>query len=151
MPSIKELSVVTSLGASDLFPVYSNTNGDTRAISKDNLKTEMQSGLGAQSRITQYASPASAVTVTVASNSSNASVWLVLTPTASLAALTIKLIAESGAIESQEISVFSTQTITTLTIDGNGSTTAGAPTTLAANGFFTLRFDPIGDIWRRVA
>jgi hypothetical protein len=40
--------------------------------------------------------------------------------------------------------------VTTLTIAGNGSTLNGAPTTIAANGFFNLRFDGVFKAWYRV-
>ena len=36
------------------------------------------------------------------------------------------------------------------TVAGNGSTVNGAPTTLAANSFFRLRFDGVFKAWYRV-
>ena len=43
-----------------------------------------------------------------------------------------------------------TQAVTTLTVSGNGSTVNGAPTTLAANGFFRLRYDGVFKAFYRV-
>jgi len=43
-----------------------------------------------------------------------------------------------------------TQAVTTLTINGNGATVTGAPTTLAANAFFRLRFEAVAGVWYRV-
>jgi hypothetical protein len=46
--------------------------------------------------------------------------------------------------------VNTTQAVTALTVAGNGATVNGAPTTLAANGFFRIRFDAVLDVWYRV-
>jgi hypothetical protein len=53
-------------------------------------------------------------------------------------------------LDKQEILVNTTQAITALTINANGATIVGAPTTLAAGGFFRLRFDGVLDTWYRV-
>jgi hypothetical protein len=103
----------------------------------------------ADDKVTTYAAPsASGFTVTLPDNSSNK--WLILTPTAGFAAGTIKLTALANAVDKQEIIVNCTQVVTALTVDGNGATVTGAPTTLAANAFFTLRFDAVLDTWYRV-
>jgi hypothetical protein len=51
----------------------------------------------------------------------------------------------------QVVNLNTTQAVTTLTVNGNGKTVTGAPTTLAANAFFTLRFDATTNAWYRVA
>jgi hypothetical protein len=43
-----------------------------------------------------------------------------------------------------------TQSVGTLTINGNGGNVIGAPSSLAANGFFLLKFEPILKNWYRV-
>jgi hypothetical protein len=53
-------------------------------------------------------------------------------------------------VANQEILVNTTQTITSLTVNLNGAVGGGVPTTLAANGFFTLRFEPVIQKWYRV-
>jgi hypothetical protein len=58
--------------------------------------------------------------------------------------------AVASVIDGQELLVNSTQAVTTLTVAGNGATVAGAPTTLAANGFFRLKFEALVSTWYRV-
>jgi hypothetical protein len=77
-------------------------------------------------------------------------VWLILTPVAGYAAGTITLPLSTNVVNKQEILVNCTQAVTTLTINGNGATVTGAPTTLAANAFFRLRYDGVTGTWYRV-
>jgi hypothetical protein len=73
---------------------------------------------------------------------------LVMTPAGTLAAQTITL-PGSSTTSGKEIVVVSSQIITALTVNSAGGVTvAGAPTTLAANGFFRMRL--VGTVWRRV-
>lgn len=71
----------------------------------------------------------------------------VLNAAGTLAALTLTLPATTNSFLS-EITVVTTTAITALTVSGVGTTVAGAPTTLAANGYFKMRL--IGTVWRRV-
>jgi hypothetical protein len=99
-------------------------------------------------KITQYASPA-ATGFTVNILGGQLSVYLLLTPLAGYAAGTIVLPADP--LDKQELLVSTTQSVTTLTTSLNGATAAnGVPTTLAANGFFTLRYDGVNKSWYRV-
>jgi hypothetical protein len=100
-------------------------------------------------KITQYASP-SASGFSVAVQNASESVWLLLTPTAGFATGTLVLPASVNCVDNQEILVNSTQAVTTLTITGNGSSVTGAPTTLAANAFFRLRYNAVNSTWYRV-
>lgn len=99
---------------------------------------------------TQYASP-SATGFSVSINDNSNSAWLLLTPLAGYAAGTIVLPALNNCVDKQEIIVNTTQAVTTLTINANGAQVVGAPTTLAANAYFTLRFDKLFSTWYRVA
>ena len=100
-------------------------------------------------KTTQYSAPsATGFTVTIA-NAGN-SIWLVLTPVAGYAAGTLTLPAVANCVDRQELLVNTTQAVTTLTIAGNGATVTGAPTTLAANAFFRLRFEAVTKTWYRV-
>lgn len=150
MTTINQLSSVDSVSSADQIPVYITQNGSTRKASLSVLATLLQTLLSlGDDKVTEYSAPsATGFTVTLADN--NTSRWLVLTPTAGFAAGTIKLPALTNCIDKQEILVNCTQAVTTLTIDGNGSTVTGGPTTLAANGFFRLRFDDVTDTWYRV-
>ena len=71
-------------------------------------------------------------------------------PAATYANGTLVLPAVANCADKQEILVNSTQIVTALAITANGATVKGAPTTLAANAFFKLRFDGVLKTWYRV-
>lgn len=150
MTTINQLSAVDAVVSSDQVPIYSSSNGDARKASMSVIKDYVLSdATAADDKVTQYASPA-ATGFTVTVNNSSSSVWLILTPLAGYAAGTITLPAVANCIDRQEVLVNTTQAVTTLTVSGNGATVIGAPTTLAANAFFRLRFDAVLDVWYRV-
>lgn len=150
MATINELSSVDEISSSDQVPIYSSSNGDARKASFTTILNYLMGKLTSNDdKITQYSSPnASGFNVQI--NDSSTSVWLLLTPTGAFAAGTITLPALTNCIDHQEVLVNVTQAITTLTIAGNGAQVTGAPTTLAANGFFRLRFDAVFKGWYRV-
>ena len=150
MPNIDELAIITDVSIDDLTPVYSQNNGDTFAISISNLAKVIQSLITApDNKITQYVSPASNA-LSIQINDSNLSVFLIITPTGVFATETLILPLKSNCIDKQEILIVCTQTITTLTINGNGATIIGAPTTLVNGSYFTLRYDFVTSTWYRV-
>lgn len=151
MSTINQLNAADSVKAGDLVPVYIQTNGDARKVAMSVIASYINSTLASvDSKNTQYSAP-SATGFTVNVTDSSSSVWLVLTPTGTMAAGTIKLPSSSNAVDKQEVLVNSTQAVTSLTVDGNGATAVtGAPTTLAANAFFTVRYDAVTSTWYRV-
>lgn len=151
---INRLSATSSLSAGDLLPVWSTSNGDTRKASLSVLLSFIEDNFTAattDNKVTQYAAPsATGFTVTI-SSTDGTSIWLVLTPVAGYAAGTITLPAVATCVDRQEVLVNCTQSVTTLTVSGNGATAVtGAPTTLAANAFFRMRFDLQSKTWYRV-
>ncbi|MCA3173732.1 MAG: hypothetical protein ING25_11895 [Burkholderiales bacterium] len=150
MTTINQLSAVDSVVSSDQVPIYSSGQGDARKASMSVIKSFVLSGATtSDDKVTQYAAPtATGFTVTV--NNSSDSVWLILTPLAGYAAGTLVLPAVANCVDRQEILFNTTQAVTTLTINANGATVIGAPTTLAANAFFRLRFDDVLNTWYRV-
>lgn len=150
MPTINELSAVDTPSGSDLLPIFSQSNGDARKLSLTNLSTWLQTQITtSDNKVTQYAAP-SATGFTVLISDGTSSVWLILTPVAGYAAGTITLPSLANATDKQEVLVNCTQAVTTLTVGGNGATVTGAPTTLAANAFFRLRYDAVMSTWYRV-
>lgn len=149
MATINQLSQIDQLQLSDLLAVYSAANSDARKASITQLFDLLQENLVAQDdKLTQYAAPSSTgFTVNVQSEGST---WLLLTPTGAFAAGTIVLPAVADVQDRQEVLVNCTQAVTTLTVSGNGATVTGAPSTLAANAFFRLRFDQPSSVWYRV-
>jgi len=150
MPTINQLTAVDDVVSSDQVPIYQAANGDARKASMAVIKTFMQDGITASDdKITQYAAP-SATAFSVQITDGSDSIWLILTPTATFATGTIVLPALANCVDKQEVLVVCTQIVTTLTVSGNGATVTGAPTTLAANAFFRLRFDDVVNVWYRV-
>lgn len=150
MSTINQLTAVDKVISSDQVPIYSSDNGDARKASMSVIAAFVQTLIAVtDNKVTQYSQPA-ATGFTVTLNNDSKSLWLILTPLAGYAAGTITLPAVANCIDRQEILVNSTQAVTTLTIGANGSTVIGAPTTLAANAFFTLRFDAVLKTWYRV-
>lgn len=150
MTTINQLSAVDAVVSSDQVPIYSSGQGDARKASMSVIKSFVLSGATtSDDKISQYAAP-SATGFTVTVNNSSDSVWLILTPLAGYAAGTLVLPAVANCVDRQEILFNTTQAVTTLTINANGATVIGAPTTLAANAFFRLRFDDVLNTWYRV-
>lgn len=150
MTTINQLSAVDAVISSDQIPIYSSTNGDARKTSVATLANYLSNQVTfLDGMITQYFAP-SATGFTVTINDAPNSIWLVLTPTAGFAAGTIKLPTVTNCVDKQEILINTTQSVTALTINGNGATVTGAPTSLAANAYFKLRFEGVTDTWYRI-
>lgn len=150
MTTFNQLNEMTSVENGDQFPFFSTNNGASRRIAASALKAYCQDGITANDdKLTQYSSP-SATGFSVQVNNASNSVFLLLTPTGTFAAGTLVMPLQANCIDRQEVLVHSTQTITTLTVNGNGSSLSGAPATISAGGFFCLRFDNVNKIWYRV-
>lgn len=151
MSSIDKLSKVTTLSAGDLVALFSGSVGNDVAATLATLLAWLQTQLTSSGLFsTQYSAPAATgFSVTVVPTTSGGSVFLLLTPAAGYAAGTVTLPAQAACVDGQEVLCSCTQAVTTLTVAGNGSTVNGAPTTLAANGFFRLRFDGVFKAWYR--
>jgi hypothetical protein len=148
MSGIDDLTTTTALALADLFPLESASDRDARKASLSALRDFMQTNLtfSASDLVQQYAAPsATGFSVSIAVGNT----WLILTPVAGYAAGTIIL--PLNPTNEQVVNLNTTQAVTTLTVNGNGKTVTGAPTTLAANAFFTLRFDATTNAWYRVA
>ncbi|HEY8878280.1 MAG TPA: hypothetical protein VIN03_11990 [Roseateles sp.] len=150
MPAINRLSTVSDLQSSDLIALFSGALGNDAAATLATLLAWLQGQLtDATAPVTQYAAPgASGFSVTIAPPTTGASVFLLLQPGGAYAAGTLVL---PTGVDGQEVVVHTRQAITALTVTpASGQTTSGAPTTIAQNGFFRLRFDQINQLWARV-
>lgn len=154
MSSIDKLSRVSSsdMNGGDLLALFSSVLGNDAATPLSALLSWLQSQLTAAGAFqTQYAAPnATGFAVGIAPLQAGSSVYLLLTPAAGYAAGTITLPQSTYCVDGQEVLVSCTQAVTALTISGNGATVNGAPTTLAANSFFRLRFDGVFQAWYRI-
>jgi len=144
MATINQLSATDTLTGGDLLPVYKQNQGDARKCSITTLMDYVNANVTTVTQNTQYAAPA-ATGFSVSVNTGN--VWLILTPVSTYAAGAIVL--PAGASDKNTVTVNCTQIVTSLTVS-SGATVVGAPTTLAANGFFTLRFDAATSAWYRI-
>lgn len=151
MSNISQLSSTDQLSLADLLPIWQQGNSDTRKVSLSVLVAFLQGQMSASGGlITQYAAPsATGFTVTISPPTSGASMWLLLTPNAGYAAGTIVL--PATPVDGQEVVANTTQAVTALTVNGNGKGVVGAPTTLAANAFFRMRYDGVLGNWYRIA
>lgn len=146
--AIERLSLTDTITGSTYFAVNIN-NQDYRAAADTVAQYIQSQGSAGDGKIIQYSGPtATGFTTTI--TDSSASVWLVLTPNATMAAGTIILPNVANCVEQQEILVSSSQTVTALTINLNGALGVGTPTTISSGGFFRLRFEPILKTWYRV-
>jgi hypothetical protein len=150
--SINTLNRATVLSLADLFPSWNAQ--DTKAVPLSLLLQFLQANLVVNPVVAQqYAAPnATGFTVALVATPNAAGVtpdlWLLLTPTATFAAGTITL--PLNPVNKQRVQVNCTQIVTALTVNGNGKSVNGAPTTLAANAFFVLQFDSTLNAWYRV-
>lgn len=153
MTTINQLAAADAITAGDLFVIYSAANGDARKAAASLLLAYLQSELtGTGGFETQYFAPgATGFSVTVAPTTEGGSVYLLMTPAAGYAAGTIVLPPLASSVDGQEVLVSCRQIVTALTVSGNGAVAVnGAPTTLAANAFFKMRYDGVSQSWYRV-
>jgi len=147
MANINELNTCTDPNLGDLVAIFDTSNGDTRKISLTALQTLLVSTSGTEK--TQYEAPANTGFTITLPNESN-SVYLDITPTGTMATGTIYLPVSSYCVDGQTVKATTSNTITALTINGNGANLQGAPTTLTAGGYFTMRFNAITSTWKRI-
>lgn len=148
----ERLTVTDEVNAGDHLAAFIQQNGINMAVPVSVLQEYMQENLsfGVSAFTTQYASPSS-TGFSVQINDNTDDTHLILTPTATFADGTIVLPTSTVAVDKQTILVNCTQIVTALVVDGNGATVTGEPSSLAANDFFTLKFDKANVVWYRVS
>ena len=146
MPTINQLPTITTLSGGDQLPVYATSNGDARKACITTLVEYFQ---------TTFADPNYTVVINAPTNSgfnialaaSSQSIWLIMNPTGTFAAGSVTLPPVANCYDGQEIIMISTQTISALTINGNGGTLVGVPASLGAGSSFTIRFNELQSTW----
>lgn len=145
MTEINKLTATDTLAAGDLFPVYKQSQGDTRKASVTTVIDYINANAAISGQqVTQYAAP-SANDFTITVNAGD--VWLLITPTGSLSGGTITL--PDGPSDRDTVTVTTTQQLTSLTVS-SGKTVAGAPTALTGDRYFSMRYDAVTQAWYRV-
>ncbi len=146
--SIQRLNESTPTSASQI-PFWDPQSGADRRASLDAVAQVLQGQISVSGLLTQYASPtATGFSVTVSPPTSGASVFLLISPSAGYAAGTVVL---PVGVDGQEVLVHCRQAVTTFTLTPQtGDGASGAPATLAAGGYFRMRYDLISKLWCRV-
>ena len=151
MPTINQLSGISQVSGGDLLPVYVSNNGDARKVSISQLLQYFEQTFASPTVATNLYTPGTGFNITVPTPTSEQQ-WMVIQPAGTLAAGTITLPLNTGVPDGTQVLVTTTQIITSFTLAVNGAAAAfGAPTTLAANAFFTMRFYQATNSWYRVA
>lgn len=149
MPTINQLNQISQLYTSDQIPVYSNANGDARKASLQQLLDLFQTQFASPTEVVQLVVPGTGFNYAVTGTSVNA--WVLLQPAGGLATGTVTLPIAGSTADGMEVLVTTTQAITTFTLALNGAANGfGAPTTMAANAFFRMRFYQATNSWYRV-
>ena len=148
MGSAFDLTAVDTLSGADQIRIGVASNRDARRAAISVLLAYMQDNLvfPQSGSVQQYSAPSITGFTTVVLV---ADTWLILTPTGTMATGTITLPAVRNA--QQWVQVSTTQAVTALTVGGAGASVSGAPTTLAAGGFFTMAYDETTNAWYRVS
>lgn len=147
---ISDLDTQDEVVATDCFPIASHNGQDTRKVTaRAILAYIMANSTEADDKVSVPSSP-TATAFTVNLTTYTASVWLILTPTGTFATGAINLPPSGVAQDKQEVLVSCTQIVTALTVAAGTLGIVGAPTTLAAGGFFRMRYDGVNQTWYRV-
>lgn len=147
MPTINELASTNTITGSDQFPVYVSGNGDARKASASTLLAYIQSAWMDPTYTRVTASPTLAGFTLALPTTAN-SLFVLLTPTGTMATGTIVLPAAASAADGQEIVLYTSQEVTALSFTLNGAAALnGAPSGIQAGGSLTLRYDALSVAW----
>lgn len=151
MPNINQLSGLSQFSNGDLLPVYSQNNGDARKASVGQLLQFFQQQFSSPSLSVQLVTPGTGFNVAVGAASSDQQ-WLLIQPAGTLATGTVTLPLSTQTPDGTELLITTTQQITAFSLGLNGAAAAyGAPSTLAAEDFFRMRFYDATNSWYRIA
>jgi hypothetical protein len=151
MPTINQLAGLSQVSGGDLLPVYASNNGDARKVSITQLLQYFQQTFAAPTMATNIFTPGTGFNVAVPTPISQQQ-WMLIQPAGTLAAGTVTLPLNTQTPDGTEVLVTTTQQITAFTIAANGAAHLyGAPTTLAAQGNFRVRFVRATNSWYRIA
>lgn len=132
----------------DQIAIWDQANSNTRKTSLNYLLELFEANMSNGKPDTQYEAPnATDFSVTVDSEDGT-DIHLLLAPAAGYADGTIVL-PSTGLEDKQTVLVTCTQAITTLVVSST-KTLYGEPSSMAADDFFTLKYDLTFDSWYRV-
>lgn len=145
----KRLNITDHIGPNDSVVLWSANNQDFRGVPLHVLKEEIKVEQGGQSSLlVQHFNPNANFTLNIENN--EVGTYLILNPSVSITTGSIKLPERYDVTDGQVVLVASSKVVTGFSIDGNNALVIGAPTTLAAGGFFKLKYDKLSNTWYRV-
>lgn len=151
MPTINQLPLLAQVSPGDQVPVYSPNNGDARRLPVSQLLQYFQQTFASPTLATNVYTPGTGFNVAVPTPVA-AQQWMLIQPAGTLALGTITLPLNTQTPDGTEVLVTTTQQITGFTLALNGATAAyGAPSTLAAEDFFRMRFVQATNSWYRIS
>lgn len=149
----RKYPVLSSVNLADQALIWSATNSMWALTSFSSILALVQENITTPEIETQYYSPqATDFSITIGADiDAGSDIHLILTPGADYAAGTFILPISSSLVDKQTIIVNSIKAVTAVSFDNNGaSNIMGHPTTLAANGYFTLKYDMTMQTWYRI-
>ena len=150
MPSINQLSPLSTIFSGDQLAVYSPNNGDARRTSIGSLLTFFQQSFASPTLSVNLFVPGSGFNITVPTPVSNDQ-WMLLQPAGTLATGTITLPLNTGVPDGTSVLITTTQEITSLTIALNGASAIyGGVTSLAAGTATLIRFYQPTNSWYQI-
>jgi len=151
MPTINQLPVLNTISSGDQLPVYSPNNGDARRTSIGSLLTFFQQSFASPTLATNLFTPGTGFSIAVPTPVAQQQ-WMLIQPAGTLATGTVTLPLNTQTPDGTEVLVTTTQQITTFTLAANGAAQLyGAPTTLAAQDNFRVRYYQPTNSWYRIA
>jgi hypothetical protein len=151
MPYINQLPLLMVASPGDQIPVYTPNNGDARRLPIGALLQFFQQNFASPTLATNIFTPGTGFNIAVPTPV-NAQQWMLIQPAGTLASGTVTLPLNTQTPDGTEVLVTTTQIITSFTLALNGAANAyGAPTTLAANASFRMRFVQSTNSWYRIA
>lgn len=151
MPQINKLPLLAQVSPGDQVPVYSPNNGDARRLPISQLLQYFQQTFASPTLATNVYTPGTGFNLAVPTPVAQQQ-WMLIQPAGTLALGTITLPLNTQTPDGTEVLVTTTQQITGFTLALNGATAAyGAPSTLAAEDFFRMRFVQATNSWYRIA
>ncbi len=133
---VKKLDDLTG---SNVFLVYSTNLNDPEGITYSNLLSAFRRDFTSPTLVQDIQTPTTGATLKVETGNST---WLIIRPAGAIAALAITLPTALQAVDGQDLVVVNTNQISALTFNVDAShSLIGAPSVLAAEDGFTLRFN----------
>lgn len=151
MPQINQLPLLAQVSPGDQVPVYSPNNGDARRLPISQLLQYFQQTFASPTLATNVYTPGTGFNLNVPTPVAQQQ-WMLIQPAGTLALGTVTLPLNTQTPDGTEVLVTTTQQITGFTLAPNGAGNVyGAPTTLAAEDFFRMRFVQATNSWYRIA